>query len=488
MKRFNFNVLIAPVLATILLAAACTRCSTYRPLPDAKCKYVDKIHSNTHLESCPEATSGKIYLDLSVSMQGYISPPDKSMPFTLLQHILHNILQTSFHHVGISKLQFAGFSDKIEKNSPPMNAFAVSIGGQSPRSRFNRSQTNIIAILREIPKENNSLNVIITDGLQDVCSINGKLAPGFDRPEFIQAICKGLVDKEFGIWLIGIMNDFNGYYYNIIPNRNGEINKPIYIKGKRPVYCWVISRDINKGREFVSYMHKNIKSLADSHSPRSGHEKNLVQSLELSPIKIPDIELPKTNSKDFYEFRKEDLRKIRDITSWGKHRDHPEEKTIRACRAVLPKDASESIPFVIRAKFHFDNPQNCWDSLPPNIWQINSRIEGKFNLDPIEKPISKKDEDFSNSRFNYYEFSHQRLITMKPQDLKFEIPIFLHADIENNLQNHWTKRWSTDIDTTAERVNGNTLYLYDIVSAILKHSVSKEKIVGCLHLTFREGR
>ncbi|MCP4156720.1 MAG: hypothetical protein GY757_53900, partial [bacterium] len=323
-------------------------------------------------------TRGTIYLDLSTSMQGYLNDPGSSIPFTLLQHILHNGLQTSFHHVDISSLIFNGFGREVVESEISMKYYAIAevktIKEEtveiSPRTRYKCSETNIVGVLLEAASNQNALSVIVTDGSQDVSGTNGKLAPGFDRPEFVQAVCKGLIDKGFGIWLVGIMNDFDGYYYNIIPNREGEINKAIRVIGKRPVYCWILSKDITKGRAFVQYLHDDLMGLANSKYRENGNSKyhEMVRVIEIAPGVSPEILLTEPNPDRHFDYGVDVSEHFSYIHSWDHHPAYPG-KNVNIATADFPTNSAGDVLFILQGKLNFENRYN-WDSFPMKMWHI----------------------------------------------------------------------------------------------------------------------
>lgn len=456
------------------------------PYTYGDCKYKDKISSYQPNKRTENITKGAIYLDLSKSMQGYISAPTTDIPFTLLQHVLHSVLQTTFHHVSISRPDFKGFSRGIENTEVPMKYYAISFKisrneNIQPRSRFNRGETNIVGVLSEISKKKSTLSVVITDGLQDVCSINGTLAPGFDRPQFIQAAQRELIENGFGVWLIGIMNEFDGYYYNIIPDRNGEINKPIYIKGKRPVYCWVVCRDINKGRKFVQYFYDTLSRLGETGYNGDGgcNKGSLVQGIELAPGNFPQFTLMEPRPYKHFQISDEVSKRITQIRDWGENK---EQIAIKMATADFPISGEDESIFLLQGRFEFSN-KNSWDGFPAEMWRIEPEPQGKFPL-TIKYQIPGADHKESDPSFCFVfiKFPCSRLLVLQPKERIFEIPVHIYADLETGLKNHWLKKWSTAIDTHERYIKEKTLYLYDVVSEVLRYSIGKKRVGACLHL------
>jgi len=436
-------------------------------------KYLDSTINTDEKEN---VTEGAIYLDTSISMQGYIRDPNYKIPFSLLQHLLHNVLQTSFHHVGISRPTFKCFGSKIITPETPMKHYAINDGKISPRSRYNCTETNIVSIFHEASKNTSSLSVIITDGSQDVYNVNGSLAPGFDRPEFIQSVSNGLIDKEFGVWLIGIMNDFDGYYYNIIPDKNGEINSPHYVKGKRPVYCWVISKNIKKGREFVQYLYDDITRLARTNL--EDKKGNMVQVIEIAPGIYPHITLTESKPHKYFKFDNETSERLTFILDWRNSTHHLANKI---AKIDFPKVPGKSVLFVLQVRLDF-NMQYNWNSFPQKMWQVTVKQSGTFpktlstRIPDINKPDSK------NLRFVFIDFPHDRLVVLNENERKFKIPVCLYADLYKGLDNCWVKAWSTVIDTEERFIQGKTLYLYEIVSELLKKTIGEKRVGTCLSL------
>jgi len=421
-------------------------------------------------------TEGAIYLDASISMQGYISTPTYNrIPFTLLQHMLHNVLQTTFHHVGISKPVFKTFGATIMNPEAPMANYAVTVGSISPRSRFNCSETNIVGVFHEVSKKESSLSVILTDGSQDVHSVNGGLAAGFDRPEFIQAISNGLIERGFGVWLIGIMNDFDGFYYNIIPDRNGEINNPRYFRGKRPVYCWVVSKNVKQGREFVQYLYNDITRLSRTNlEDRNG---SVVQAIELAPGIYPEITLIEPRPNNYFKFNNEISNTLTFVLDW---RDSSKHKLFKISRIDFPTTPGNNVLFVLQARLEL-KLQYKWNSFPSTMWQVETGDKNSL-IKAIPKTPDINTLDSENLRFVFINFPYDRLIVLNPRERSFELPVCLHADLETGLDNSWIKTWSTVIDTEERHIQGKTLYLYDVISDLLKLTIGKKRIGTCLRL------
>jgi len=475
MKKFESIVFNSIFLLTVLILFHCN--GEKPPLKYDECKYKDIIQSVQGDQEKEKVTSGAIYLDLSKSMQGYISEEDSNIPFTLLQHAIHNILQTTFHHVNISKPLLKGFSRQIVTDMAHMKYYAIPEGGTQPRSRFSHGETNIVGVLSEISENESTLSVIITDGLQDVCSINGVLAPGFDRPEFIQAVCRCLINKGFGVWLIGVMNDFDGYYYNIIPDRNGNINKPIYMRGKRPIYFWVICKNEIKGRKFVQYFYDDLRKLAESNY----NKQSSVQAVELAPGIYPEFILIEPNY-DYFKIDDKVSLKMTHVRDWGTHQNYKKMGCIKVATADFPIVGGNEVIFIVQGRMKFDSQKYPWNSFPPQMWQI---AVGRSSSFPVHIEGEVPGILYSGSedlRFIFLKFLYDRLIVFDSKDRKIELPVSIYADLNMGLVGSWLKSWSTPIDTTEKYIKGKTLYLYNVISEILKNTIGKKKVVACLHL------
>lgn len=477
-SKLNNFILFCAVIVTIIFHG----CTSERiPIESDECNFPCNVPNIT--STAIEVTRGDIYLDLSVSMKGYISDKNENIPFTLLQHLLHSVVKTSFHHVKIAEPSFHGFSRTIVNNVGPMLYYAVESSDKiSPRSRYNKSETNIVGLFREISQKTKSVSVVITDGLQDVSGIGGSLASGFDRAEFINAVCENLVEQQFGVWLVGIMNDFDGYYYNIIPNKQGKINQAIRLhKTKRPVYCWIISKDIVKGRELVQYLTQNLKDIAE---PYNGNNNELIHTVEISPgifpnliITEPTAVVPSDSSVNLFQ-------NFARVRNWY---NHPSYCTTKCCRIDYPEAYGKNIQFVIQAKMDFSDNEYTWNSLPESIWRIDIENTGEFpcfkNNDFSEYTIINADKSL---RFIGLQFPYDRLAVFDVNSRKIELPVYLYADLQNGLSEHWLTKWNTRNDTNEQLVKNKSLYIYDVVSGVLLNTIGKKSVGGCLHLSFTE--
>lgn len=425
-----------------------------------------------------EVTGGAIYLDISISMQGYISHPRYRIPFTLLQHMLHNSIQTSFHHVGISKPVFRCFGGKIETPATHLMHYAISDGTTQPRARFNLSETNLVAVIQEASRSQSSLSVIITDGSQDVHNDKGELAPGFDRPELIQALNEGLIQKGFGVWLIGIMNDFDGSYYNIVPDRDGQINKPRPVYGKRPVYCWVISKNIDKGREYVEYLYADMIRLARSNS--EDKNGNTVHVIEIAPGIFPGIKLIEPKTSDFFRLNNETSVRLIFILDWSDSSRGALSKI--AARCNFPNVPGRDVLFVLQSELDFKLNYH-WNSFPSSMWQIDVIKTHSLPMTTETRRPDTNQVNSANLRFIFINIPHDRLYNYNDNERSFEFPVCLYADLDQGLENSWIKTWSTVRDTEEKYIQGRTLYLYEVVSELLMKTIGVRRVGACIRLT-----
>jgi hypothetical protein len=463
-------------LAMILvLSLAFFSCTPKEASQTVKCNYPVERPSTSSIT----ATKGAIYLDLSTSMQGYISDPSHNMPFTLLQHLLHRVLITSFHHVNISKPTFYGFNRDIITEMAPLVHYALtSNDGTSPRTRFNKAETNIIGVLLEVAKKADLLSVIVTDGLQDVHGINSMLAPGFDLPEFTSAICEGLIDQGVGIWLLGVMNDFDGYYYNIIPNWQGQINKPVYIKSERPFYCWIVCRDILKGRQFVSYLFETVGAIAHD---SGNNEIDKVKCIELSPGIYPTVSVCDPSN---VEIDKNNLEIIRNLTRVRDWQTDPEYTSTKIVTVDFPESTAGSVYYILKVKISYSQDANyLWNNLSPSVWKIEIDEPNNFPLYMLKEPLQYSKSQTQDFRVIGLRIPFDRLNGLSAIKRKIELPIYIHADLQNGLKDQWVEHWSTSNDNELKYIDKKTLYFYEMTKEVLQNTIGKRKAGACLHLS-----
>lgn len=499
--RIKFFPLLLLCIGVFQWRCSSPGCSTKEKVPHdyGECRLDNPSGNGT---TTTPIMAGNIYLDLSTSMQGYISDENYRIPFTLLQHLVHSRLQDAFHAVDINEPAFYGFDQTIEKEVAPRVYYAIKTpNGPSPRGRYNRGQSNIVGVLLQAARASSALSVIVTDGLQDVHGINGDLSPGFDRPEFTHAVRDSLIDKGFGIWLIGILNDFDGVYYSIIPDRNGVINNPIPVRGKRPVYCWVICKDVAKGRNFVQYLQASLLELSkdngtitdrdaapDTTNQDQETEEALVQVVEIAPGIVPTVDLIEATSAPSFARSDKFLKNMVRVADW---RTHPAQLRTKNVSIYFPNAISDTVHFVLQARLGFESQEFTWNSLPSTMWRIHTRLikPETFPLAIIEDRNPNSNTELQNLRFIGLDFLHDKLIVFAPNQRLLEMRVYLYAELEKGLANHWLKKWSTqsDIDrdkiTREDRICGKTLYLYDVVAAMLAHSIGRQREAACLHLS-----
>jgi hypothetical protein len=397
----------------------------------------------------PESiTEGRIYLDLSQSMRGYIS--DGDVPFTLFQRALDGLLQEAFAEVRLTNPTLLGFGSGLRKDLPPLESFVLTGKEGPPSQKFNETSTDLSVTFRDIRKSLRALSVVVTDGAQDQRDgPSGSVGEGFVRTALVNAVRDELIQKGFGVWLVGVMSGFDGCYYNVRPDRQGRVGQCIQVQ-RRPVYFWVFSRDLGKGRALV-------RSLADR---LRAEAPNQVNALELSPGAIPGVHLAQPEP--------EEVRRL--VTSKTALRDRL--ATIRLWRS--PAAACVELPFVadgnvqLPLALRLDSPE---DGLAPPGVTWKATIESPESLPGLRARTLPG--------ILLLEISSSQTETI-------EIPLILQADLQRGLEASWIERWSTRDDASAQALEGKTLYLADIVSELLS-PLAEPRRAACLHLTLIRG-
>src|ERR1044071_3430200 len=261
-------------------------------------------------------TGARVYLDLTKTMRGYIADEQSRMSFTLFQHALDHVVEEAFQAADLPKVAHFGFGEKIMPDIGALQAFAVQAGEHSPKDRFDQGNTDFIRVLQDSASHPEALSVIITDGVQDLRTrVAGQVGPGFLRTELVRVVKTKLMDQGFGIWILGVMSAFDPQdcYYNVKPDHQGRVNECIPAVERRPVYIWVIARDVETGRKFSRYVYDEMRQEA---SKGGKGPEGLVHVLEVWPANLPH---PSISIIEFRRIHDESLSMrniLSDVHSW----------------------------------------------------------------------------------------------------------------------------------------------------------------------------
>lgn len=406
--------------------------------------------------------SGRVYLDLSTSMRGYVGGRSPSSLLTLYQRALDGTIDEGFSSVGLDTVHQHGFGSEIEPQNTPLQLFALQGPGDlQPASRYKQASTDLEAVFRDLAEHPEALSVVITDGVQDLRPQGG----GFNRPALVQAITEEVMEKGFGVWLVGLMSEFDGYYFHVRPDRQGKVNQPIRVR-KRPFYLWVVSQDVGLGRSWVRYVVTSLeRDLGEESADR-------IKALELSPgaqvqVKVELLSLSSITDHNFFQYNL--LKDIALYQTAGKG------QAPFAC-VLLRGDTQDELKLPLSVNLGPDLASDL--TLPSSIWQIDLEKLGTPGL--VETP------ELASSLGSSTKIYTLRLDYLDAVRLArngaFEIPLHLYPNLDGALADHWSQIWSTQDDTTPERIEGKTLYLADVVQGVLERRLQGQRPVGCFHL------
>ena len=205
-------------------------------------------------------TQADIYLDNSVTMAGFISDVDHPMPVTPLQQLLQSLLVERLNDVELVP-SFYTFGLNVDP-ATPLSELPNYV---RDRTYYEKTENDIVAALLKASERPSSLSVIITDNTQDVLTSKQGRSLGFDRSGIVRTVSENLAGKGFGVWLLGFQSAFRGDYFSVrltLEPAGVRTNRKFPLSGERPVYCWIVSRDWEKGRSLAVDLHEELSRFA----------------------------------------------------------------------------------------------------------------------------------------------------------------------------------------------------------------------------------
>jgi hypothetical protein len=394
-------------------------------------------------------------------MRGYIADGQSRIKFTLFQQALDHVIEEALQAADLPKVSRFGFGVRIRPDIGALQAFAVQSGKQSPKHRFDEGSTDFIRVLQDAAAHPEALSVIITDGVQDLrAGVAGQIGPGFIRTELVRVVKTKLIDQGFGIWILGVMSSFDPQdcYYNVKPDLSGRVNQCIHVE-RRPVYFWVIARDVETGRKFSRYVYGEMRREAAKSEKDAGE---LVRVLEVWPANLPH---PSISMIEFRRIKDESLsmrNALSDVYRWT-----PAPEGGRATSACIgfAESPGGTVALPVEVNLGLDPEALAW-GLPPGAWNLAPVRGDGWSSRDVRQRVK---DSAATSRFI-------------AREGPIEIPLSLRFDIAAGLGGSWIESWSTDDDTTAESLEGKTLYLRDVVAGILEEVLGNLRFDHCLHL------
>lgn len=476
-------------------------CDRVPDLANTDCCYLQG--SNGGAATGIPVTDASVYLDTSTTMRGFIGDASHPMPVTLQQHLLRTLLLEALHSIDVGDPSLWGFGKEIFPLPHSLSAYA-----SPPRDRYDRGETDIVEVLYKVAQEPSTVSVIVTDNAQDLRAPKPQRAPGFDRVALIRAVTDGLVKEGFGVWLVGFLSGYHGEYYSVLLAANSgpaHINKPIPLSSRRPSFCWVVSRDLHKGRQLVRRLHRELSNLVPDN-------KSLVQAIELGPGLPPRITIEEPNE-----------RSVGEIDEGGGDGDDTQPRISSRDYLRLLDWSTEAVPqgVVSHAQVAYESPRGSqllfllklrvkpheeavgWDSLPPSAWRINVDGAGKSTLCvaegntrfPGDRGIEARVSDHVGAyvlppdpgyEYRQLAFPYRQVTSRASGEQRAELPVYVAADPSALPDDHWLRSWSTADDTTTAGIDGKALYLYDVAAGILQKTLTEPGVKACLHLAMTE--
>lgn len=440
-------------------------------------------------------TESQVFLDLSWTMRGFISEGEGGRPVTLQQELLRTILLEALGNADVTPPTLWGFGREVFPLEESLSAYAAREGGGvEPRELYDQAETDVVATLLAASEQPSALSVILTDNAQDLRTAKERRAPGFDRSAMIRALTQELAEKGFGVWLVGFRNDFRGAYFSILLAANSHgvhVNKPIPLASEQPLYAWVISKDLAKGRAVVDDL---VRELRRRWAVRNEEGQPPVHAIELAPGAPPRVE-PREPLPEELEIAtgedapfsgpdpQRDLLRVRD---WEVvEGDVPRaEATLRFQR---PRGAD--LLFLLKVQLDGDPERPEWGTWPYSAWNLQWRQQPDGRGPQVQvaqdlSPFSVQPE--ARTRFRKLVLPLQQVTAYEPERRRIQIPLSVAFGVRSIPADHWVRAWSTDDDTTQKGIEGKTLYLSDVTGSVLEKTIGREQPGACIDLTLVE--
>lgn len=268
----------------------------------------------------------------------------------------------------------------------------------------------------------------------------------------VKRAIRPLLEDGFGIWLIGILTQFNGDIYPETPNIQGTKEKFPY-NGLRPAYIFVLSKDVELGRQISVSLSITLNNIRKKFKT----EELKIESVELSPLFpigfTPNLreELP-GNTKSTILLDRPKVSEKRTFGQDGKCRGNKIVAYPLSISALPPPS-----PFIPQAvswvpQLVMDEWQQGWISLSGGDWNLQKNLwEWTIQINCGRMP----------SRI---------------QDSKVYLTIYSEPSPNTDVSSSekWWYQWSTDDDSTKENAS-KTLNLHKLVSFIAAEAPAKPK-------------
>ncbi|MFY9824242.1 MAG: hypothetical protein WAM82_22900 [Thermoanaerobaculia bacterium] len=441
----------------------------------------------TEFASAP-VTQADIYLDSSESMQGYLSDATHAMPVSPLQQLLQSLLLEELNDLGVVP-GFYPFGSEVPTSPSPLSHLQDFVRS---RGSYSQRDTDIVAALERASGKESSLSVVITDNTQDLETFKERRAFGFDRSGIVRAVTGDLAGKGFGVWLLGVQSPFDGVYYSVLLTRGpaGVVtNQRITLQqgSERPFYCWVVSRDWEKGRRLVARLHEDL----ERYSGLSAGSHSKSQVIEFFPGILPSLVVEEPEEIEVSHGPGDqqaspgfvDIFRVR---SWT-HRPMDTSMSLAELDFEQPRSSEILFPVKVRLSINQDDvllslPLQAWKSASEGNLDLGARLTRGIPHFEVKRQQPVQD----SSMVQYLELSipYERLVSQPRDRWKLAIPLSISVDMSFIGAENWLGAWSTQDDTSPKAISGKTLYLRDVSTSILQKTVGRSRYRGCLSLNF----
>ncbi len=209
-----------------------------------------------------------IYLDTSISMRGYFRTTQNQG--TTLQRFMWQHLIQILDEPCLNPVYLSTFGNEIAmpQRITSLDSYALFDSQHDLDGIFSATETRLIDLFEKDFDSSRQAFLIITDGIPSTPEHTGP------DPEIIRAVeQKG--KKGVHLWLIGLYSEFDGTIYPECRDSHG-LKVPFHFSGRRPVYIWIGTREIEKGKEIAARIYNELEAL--------GAQANIA---ELTSLDVP---------------------------------------------------------------------------------------------------------------------------------------------------------------------------------------------------------
>ncbi len=209
-----------------------------------------------------------IYLDTSMSMRGYFTTTQNQG--TTLQRFMWQGLIQILDELCLNPVYLSTFGNEIAEPQTitSLDSYALFESTHDLDQIYSATETRLIDLLGRDFDCSYGAFLIITDSVPSTSEHEGP------DPRIIEAV-KQKAKEGVHLWLIGLYSEFSGTIYPECRDSYGQ-RVPFEFSGRRPIYIWIGTKNIDKGKEIAAGIYNRLNAL--------GAQANIA---ELTTLDVP---------------------------------------------------------------------------------------------------------------------------------------------------------------------------------------------------------